>query len=68
MVVADSAVTYLHFFRQRLSCARDGCQEGALQAAGKDLQSICSDIQTHCNVAESNLSDSGFGGHLGGGS
>jgi hypothetical protein len=68
MVVADSVVTYLYIFQQRLSCVRDGRQERALQAASQDFQSICSDGQTCCNVVESNLSDSGLEGHLGGGS
>jgi hypothetical protein len=66
--VADSVVTCLYIFQQRLSCVRDGRQEGALQAACKDFQSICSDGQTCCNVVESNLSDSELGRHLGIGS
>jgi hypothetical protein len=64
--VADSVVTCLYIFQQRLSCVRDGRQEGALQGTGRDFQSICSDGQTFCNVVESNLSDSGLGGHPGG--
>jgi hypothetical protein len=54
---------YLYIFQQRLCCVRYGCQEGALQAAGKDFQSIRSDGQTCCKVVQSNLSDSGLGGH-----
>src|SRR5258708_3121015 len=64
MAVADSVVMYLYIFQQRMSCVGDSFQEGALQVAGKDFQSICSDGQTCCNVVESNLSDSELGGHL----
>ncbi|KAJ7936063.1 hypothetical protein B0H13DRAFT_1853763 [Mycena leptocephala] len=61
-------VNHQNYIQQlRLNCVRDGCQ-GALQAAGKNFQSICSDGQTCCNVVESNLSDSGLGRHLGDGS
>jgi hypothetical protein len=66
--VADSIVIYLHILQERLTCIRDGFQEGALQTAGKDSCSICTDSQTCYNVVQSNLSDSGLGGHLCGGS
>jgi hypothetical protein len=66
MVAADSLAMYLHIFQDRLGCISHGCQEGALQTAGKGFQSTYSEIQTCCNVFQSNLSDSGLGGHLGG--
>ena len=68
MVAADLLAMYLHIFQDRLGCISHGCQEGALQTAGKGFQSAYSEIQTCCNVVQSNLSDIGLGGHLGGGS
>jgi hypothetical protein len=63
MVAADSLTLYLHIFQERLSCVWDGLQQGALQTAGKDSYSICTDTQTCCNVVQLNLSDGGLGGH-----
>jgi hypothetical protein len=56
---------YLHIFQERLGCISYGCQEGALQTARKGFQSTYSEIQTCCNVVQSNCGDSGLGGHLG---
>jgi hypothetical protein len=61
--MADSIAIYLYIFQERETCIRDGLQEGALQTAGKDSGSICSDGQTCCNVVQLNLSVSGLGGH-----
>ncbi len=64
MVAADSLTMYLDIFQERLGCISHGHQEGAIQTTGKCFQSTYSEIQTCCNVAQSNLSDSGLEGHL----
>jgi hypothetical protein len=66
MVAADSLAMYLHIFQDRLGCISHGHQEGAFQTAGKGFQSTYSEIQTCCNVVQSNCVDSGLGGILGG--
>jgi hypothetical protein len=66
--VADSMVIYLHIFQERLSCIRNCFQAGAPEAAGKDSHGICTGYQTCYNVVQPNLSGSGLGGHLCGGS
>jgi hypothetical protein len=65
--MADPAEIYLHIVQEGPSRVRNGCQEGGIEATGKDSESICCDGQTCGNVIQSNLSDCGFGGHLGGG-
>jgi hypothetical protein len=66
VLVVDSVEIHLHMFQERLSCVGHGLQERALKATGKNMQSICSDIHTCCNIVQLDLSDTGLGGHLGG--
>jgi hypothetical protein len=57
-------VSYLNEFQKRLSCGTNRRQQGDVEVIGKHLQSFRSYGQAFCNVFQSSLSGSGFGGHL----
>jgi hypothetical protein len=66
VLLADSVETHLHMFQERLSSVGNGLQERGLEATGENMESICSNSQTCCNVVQSDLSNTGLGGHFGG--
>jgi hypothetical protein len=64
--VKDSVEIHLHMFQERLSSVGNGLQERGLEATGENMESICNNSQTCCNVVQLDLSNTGLGGHLGG--